>query len=147
MLILRCVCTWGCCSTPCQVHGSVGAVYPVRPLFPGSTAPSQAQGDTRRDNPAGVASSPALESAPAVTTAAPGPHRLGCSGGRGSDLHSSGVPGGKSVLAVLCPPRLHLSRGKHRILGCVPWHPEIWCLHRWNWAPGAMLPPPRRATT
>ena len=45
----------------------MGAVYPVRPLFPDGPAPSQAQGDTSRDNTG--ASSPALESAPAVTTA------------------------------------------------------------------------------
>ena len=35
------------------VHGSVGAAYPVRPLFPGSPTPSQAQGDTRRSNNTG----------------------------------------------------------------------------------------------
>ena len=42
--------TWGCCHALCQVHGSMGAVYPVRHLFPGSPAPSQTQGDTSRDN-------------------------------------------------------------------------------------------------
>ena len=41
MLILRCV------------HGSVGTVYPVRPLFHGSPTPSQAQGDTRKNNNTG----------------------------------------------------------------------------------------------
>ena len=41
-------------------------------------------------------------------------------GGRAADLHSSGPPGGWSILAVLCPPGLCLSRGERQILGCVP---------------------------
>ena len=82
-----------------------------------------------------VARSAALESAPPVTTAAPR-----CS--RGADLHSLGAPRGRSVPAVLCPPRLprapgergvpavlcppcpHLSLGECRIRGYVcsaPW--------------------------
>ena len=38
---------------PCHVHGSVGAVYLVRPLFPGSASQSQAQGATKRNNTTG----------------------------------------------------------------------------------------------
>ena len=56
-----------------------------------------------------VASSPALESAPAVTTAAPSLQGPGCSGTGGADLHSPGCPG-RGVLAVLGPPGLRLSR-------------------------------------
>ena len=70
----------------------MGAAYPVRPLLPGGPAPSQAQGDTRR-NTTGGASSPALESAPAVTPAAPSPLGPGCSRGGCADLRSSGAPG------------------------------------------------------
>ena len=48
---------------PCQVHVSVGAIYPVRPLVPGSSAQSQAQGDTRRNNSdSGKLSSPGVSS-------------------------------------------------------------------------------------
>ena len=43
------MCTWGSCPSPCQVHGSVVAVYPVRPFFPGGATLSQAHGDTRRN--------------------------------------------------------------------------------------------------
>ena len=40
--------TWGSRLAPCLVHGSVGAVYPVRPPFPGSPGLSQAHHATRR---------------------------------------------------------------------------------------------------
>ena len=53
------MCTWRSCPTPCQVQGSVGAVYPVRPLFPGSAFPPGTRKTTRE-----VARIPALESAP-----------------------------------------------------------------------------------
>ena len=65
-------------------------------------------------------SSPALESAATVTTTAPSQQGPECSGVRGSNLHSSGPPGGRSVLAVLGPPGLCLSQGEGQILGCVP---------------------------
>lgn len=72
------MCTWGSFSVPCQVHSSVGAVYPVRPLLshrykvtPGGTTTVAA------------ASSLALGSAPAVTTAASSPQGPGCSTGGG----------------------------------------------------------------
>ena len=84
-----------------------------------------------------VASSPALESAPALITAAPSLQGPGCSRGRGADLHSSGLPAARaSFLAVLCPPSLRLSRGERRILGCVP------CALG-SWAP---QPPPQGAS-
>ena len=86
-----------------------------------------------------AASSPALESAPAVTTAAPSPQGPGCSGGGGADLQSLGPPG-RSVLAVLYPPGLRLSWGERRILGCVPQHQVLQGLHCWNRAPGSVQP-------
>ena len=58
----------------------------------------------------------------------------------GADLHSSGPPGGRSFLTVLCPPRLCLSRVEYRILGFVPWHPVIQSLRSWNFIPGAPSP-------
>ena len=50
--------------------------------------------------------------------------------------------GGRSVLAVLCPPGFCLSQGERRILGCVPQCPGLRGLRCWNWAPGAAQPPP-----
>ena len=47
------MCTWGSFPAPFWVHGSVGAVYPLRSLFPGGPAKTQAQGDTRRNNHTG----------------------------------------------------------------------------------------------
>ena len=44
------VCIWGSCPSP---PGSVGAVNPVRPPYPGGPAPFQAQGDTRKNNTTG----------------------------------------------------------------------------------------------
>ena len=67
-----------------------------------------------------AASSAALESAPAVTTAAPSLQGPGCSGGGGADLQSWGPSGGRSVFAALCPSSLFLPRGERPILGCVP---------------------------
>ena len=67
-----------------------------------------------------VASSPALESAPAVTTSDLSLQGPGCSRGRATDLHSSGSLGGRSVLAVLCPPSLFLPQGERPILEWVP---------------------------
>ena len=58
-----------------------------------------------------AASSPALESAPAVTTGAPSLQGPGCSWGGAADLHSLGRLG-RSVLAVLGPPGLCLSQGE-----------------------------------
>ena len=63
MLILRCV-HLGDLPCPLPLHVSVGAVYPVRPLFPGGPAPFQAHGDTRRNNhtASGQLSSPGVSS-------------------------------------------------------------------------------------
>ena len=80
--------------------------------------------------PLAAASSPALESVPAVTTAAPSPQGPGCSRERrGADLHSWGCPGqecpcclvpslpppggagGRSILALWCPLCLRLLWG------------------------------------
>ena len=117
------------------------AVYPGEASVPWLPTPPRHRVTQGGTTPLAAARSPALESAPAVTTAVPSPHGPGCSwGGRGADLPSLGVPGGGSVLAVLGPPRLCLSRGEHRILGCVPRRPGIPGLRCWNRAPGAQLP-------
>ena len=125
------MCTWGRCPTPCQVHGSVGAVYPVRSLFPGGPAPPQAQGDTRRDNntglgqlsSSGVSSRSNYRSLPVRTG-------LDAPGGRG-------MPGGWSLLACPVPSPLPSVPSKRRILGCVPWRPGIRAC-----AAGIVLPRP-----
>ena len=129
------MCTWGSCPTPCQVHGSVGAVYPIRPLFPGSPSPSQAQGDTRRTTILVAASSPSLESAPTVTTAALSPHWPGCSGGRG---HCSQLGGTWRQENPLCPvpsPPPPVPRGvqDHGLCSRCPGLQGLRC---WNPAPG-----------
>ena len=72
------MCTWGSCPAPCQVQGSVQAVYPVKLLF--SPRYKVTAGGTTR---VAAASSPSLESAPTVTTTAPSPQGPGWSGGRG----------------------------------------------------------------
>ena len=56
-----------------------------------------------------------------------------------------GAPRGRRVLAVLCPPRLCLSRGERRILDCVCSVPRIRGLCCWNCAPGARAPQGSRA--
>ena len=130
------VSTWGSCPGPCQVHSSVGVVYPFSPLLslrhkvtPGGTTTAVA------------ASFPALESAPTVTTTAPSPQGPGCSGGGAIGLHSSGPPGGKSVLAILCLLGLCLSQGERWNLRCVPQHPGLLVvLCCWNRAPGRAAP-------
>ena len=63
-----------------------------------------------------AASSPTLESAPTVTTAALSLQGPGCSRGGDTDLYNSGLPSGRSVLASLYPPGLCLSRGERWIL-------------------------------
>ena len=137
MLILRCVHLREL-PRPCQVHGSVGAIYPVRPLLPGGPAQSQAQGDTRRSNKSGGGRLPSSSvSSRSNYRSLPVRRDLDAPGAGGADLHSSGSPGGRSILAVLGPPDLPLSRGEHRILGCVPQRPGLWGLHRWDRAPGA----------
>ena len=114
------MCTWGHCSTPCWVHGSVGAVCPVRPLFPGGPLHLR-----HRLTPGGTTtlaevSSSAHESAPAGNTTSPSLHWPGCSGGKGADLHSWGAPGSRRILAVLCLPGLCLSWRECRILAVSP---------------------------
>ena len=83
-----------------------------------------------------AARSPALDSAPAVTTTAPSAHWPGCSGVGGADLHSSGAPCDRGVLAVLCPPRLHLSWGRQDPGLCppAPCHPGPVLLESRSWA-------------
>ena len=82
-----------------------------------------------------VASSPALESVPAVTTAALSPQGPGCSrGGVGGGFAQLGATICRNVLTVLGPPGLLLSQGEHWILGCVPQRPGLQGLHCWNHA-------------
>ena len=126
MLILRCV-HLGELAHPCQLHSSVGAVSPVRPLLAGSPAQSQAQGDIRRKNNSGGGqlSSPGVSSS-SKYHCLPVRRSLDTPGLRGADLRSSWPPSGSRVLAVLCPPGLRLSRGECRIMDCVrsaPWDP------------------------
>lgn len=108
---------------PCLVHRSVGAVYPVRPLFPGGHAQSKAQGDTRRNNHTGGGQVPS----PGVSS-----HSNYCSSQsplawmlrqQGAPICTARGNWRRGVLAVLCPPHLCLSR-ESRILVCVP--PAPW---------------------
>ena len=111
----------GAALPPARCTGSVGAIYPVRPLVPGGPT-STRQRVTPGGTTLAVASSPAVESAPAVTTTALSLQRPGCS------------PGGVRRSAQLGPalrqelPRCPVSSlpppvpggGERRILGCVP---------------------------
>ena len=124
----------------------MGAVYPVRPLFPVIPALSQALGDTRRNNKTGSGqlSSPGFSSrsnycSSQSTLAWMLPVVVG------ADLHSLGASGGRSVLTVLCPPKFRLSQGERWILGCVPWCPGLRGLHGWNCIARAAQPAPRAA--
>ena len=122
----------------------------MRPLFPGSPAPSQALGDTRKNNTTGSSQlsssgvrSPRNHLQSSVRTGLDAPGAAG-----GADLHSLGAPGGRRVLAVLCPPHLRLSPRTHsRILGCVPQHTGIRGLRCWNPVLGASAPKGSRAQT
>ena len=125
------MCATGGASAPCQVPGSVGAVYPVRPLFPGGPAPTQAQGDTGRNNKTG-----------------------------GGQVSSSGVSSrgnyysSQSTLSwmlwgqgtLICTARGHPAAGASSLScalltsACVPQHPGTQGLHRWNHTPRAAQP-------
>ena len=109
VLILRCV-HLGELLRPHRVPGSVGAVYPVRPLFLGGP-PLSGTGDTRRNNTAGGGqlSSPGVSSPSNYRSLLV--HR-GVDAPRAghADLHSSGAPRCRIVLYVLSfpPPLLSL---------------------------------------
>ena len=120
-LTLRCV-HLGEMPHPHRVPGSVGAVDSVRPLFPGGPAPSRAQDDTRRNTPdSSQLPSPGVSSHSNYHSL---PVRRGLdalSGGGGGVLTCTARGrGDRSILVVLRPPHLCLSRGESRILGCVP---------------------------
>ena len=107
MLTLRFV-HLGSCPAPCQVV-SVGAIYPVRSLFPGSPALSMAQGDTRNNSSGGgQLPSPGVSSrSNYCNSQSAGDWMLW---GGAPDLLSLGPPA-TGVLAVLPgPSRLRLSR-------------------------------------
>ena len=100
-------------SHPCQVQGSVGAVYPVRPLFPGGPALSQAQGDTRRDNNSGSGqlpspgvSSPSNHHSLPVLTGLAGASWLSCALSTSACPGGGGGVGGGAQDPGLCPPAL-----------------------------------------
>ena len=62
--------------------------------------------------PLAAASSPALESVPTITTTvSQSALAWMLPGAGGADLHSLGVPGGRNILAALCPPCLRLPWG------------------------------------
>ena len=91
MLSLRCV-YLGELPGSLSGAGSVGAVFPVRPLFPGGPAPSQAQGDIRRNKHTGGGqlSSPRVRSSSnSHSSQSAGAWMLR---GGGANLHSLGVP-------------------------------------------------------
>ena len=104
---------------PCDVHGSLGAVYPVKPLF-SLRYKVTPEGTTT----VAVAISPILESAPAVTTTGPSPQGPASSGGGGGApfctaqgrlaAGASGCPGPSQPPPVL---------GESQISGCVPQRP------------------------
>ena len=75
----------------------------MRPLLPGGPAESQAQSDTRRNNSGGgQLSSPGVNSrSNYCSSQSAGP---GCSGGGGRGSAQLLARGGRSILAVLCPP-------------------------------------------
>ena len=104
VLILS-VCTCESCPVLYLLHGSVGAVYPVRPLFPCRPAPSQAQGDTRRNNTSGGQLSSPEVSSRSNYRSLPVSTGLDALGVGGADLHSFGSPvAGESCCPVPSPP-------------------------------------------
>ena len=142
-LLFLCPSSWssGGGAAVLTLRSSVGAVYSVRPLFPGSPAPSQAQGDTRRNNPTGggQASSSGVSSCSNYSSL---PVHTGLGAPRaGPALQSWGAPSSRRVPAVLGPPHLCLSRQECRTGGCVPGCPGIWGLCCWNRALGRATTP------
>ena len=100
----------------------MGALYPMGPLFPiGSVHPRHrvTPGGT---TPLASASSPALESAPTVTTTVSKSTLAWMLPGwcRCTDLHSLGTPSGRSVLAVLGPPAFTYPEGSTGSLAVSP---------------------------
>ena len=128
MLILRCV-HLGELFNSCQVHGSVGVVYPVRPLLSPRYKLTPGGGTTVTG-----ASSPALESAPAVTPTAPSPQGPGCSRGGGCCPAQLGATQWQERLHCPMSSQPPPVPGERQILGCVPQSPSF--LHRWNRASG-----------
>ena len=112
--------TWGSCPAPCQVHCSVGVVYSVRPLL--SLRYKVRSGGTTT---VAVASCLVLESAPTVPSAALRVLGLDAPWAGGAYLHSSGPPGSRNILPVLCPPGLYLSQEALDLELCppAPWGP------------------------
>ena len=107
---------------PCLVQGSVGVVYPVRP---------------QEEQPQWRGSSGNLDSAPAGT-----PELSVCRAWRLRGGAADLLSWGRSVLAVLGPPGLCLSRGEAGSWA-VSRRPVLRSLRWWIRAPGAAQPPPR----
>ena len=115
MLILRCV---HLAELPSPLPGArlVGNCVSCE-----APAQSQVQGDTRRNNHSGggqLSNSGISFCFNYCISQLAG--NLDALGMGGADLHSSGPPGGWSVLTILGPLGLRLSQGKCRILDCVP---------------------------
>ena len=103
----------------------------------------RAQGDTRRNNPMAAASPPALESAPAVTTAAPSPQGPGCSRGGSLTCAAPGIIQWQERPQRLVSSALRPSRGIAGSRAVSPRRPGLPGLRRWDRAPGGRAAPPR----
>ena len=143
MLILKCV-HLGSCPSPCQVQGSMGVAYPLRPLL--SSRYKVTPGGTTT---VAVAGCPALESAPTVTTTALSMQGPGRWEGGAPICAAWGLPvAGASLLSCallastfpegapdpgLCPP--------------APWAPGPAPLKSRSWGPAAPSPQSRRRSS
>ena len=145
MLTLRCVYLE---ELPHPLQGAwlSGSCLSCGPLFHGIRTLSQAQGDTRTTTLAG-ASSPALESAPTVTTVVSQSTLSWMLLGQGALICTAwGCPvAGESLLSCALPAST--CPKEHRILGCVPQRPGIRDLCCWNCTPGVAVPEGSRTQT
>ena len=117
------------------VLGSVGAVYPMSPLFPGAPSPPQTQGDTRRNTTTGGGQVPSPGvSSPSNYRSLPVHTGLGAPGSVRRALTCT-ARGARQQERLRCPgPSLPLPvpghRGEAQDPGCVPPVP---------WDPGPVL--------
>ena len=111
------------------------------PLFPGSPASPRHKVKQGGMTTLALARSPALESAPAVTTTVSQSALAQMLPVMGfTDLHSLGAHGSRRVLAVLGPPRLRLSQGgaqDPRLCPLAPWDPGPVLLELNSWGCGS----------
>ena len=123
--------------------GSVGAVYPVRPLIPGGPAPPRHKVKQGGKTTMVAARLPALESS--------SPRVINCSLPVHAGLDAPGAgagalicaacraPSSRRVLAFLCPPHFRLFQGNAGSLAFSTWAPQ----DPWPWA----IRPPLPGTT